>query len=216
MFELGFTMKNSKDNRVNVLIFIFLLLTLLISSVAMADNSSPDSKVTTVFTQVESSLITLKKTDRFNKTEIKKVLTEYLLPEVNTRYFTFKVLGQNLTKVPENLKSEFITELSQQLINSYSQLLSKYNNEAIKVAQSTLSKSGKMAMVNIEIVGPEKVNKAVVKLIQVENDNWQFFDIVIEGISLLQSKQNEINASINKIGIEETLLLLKKLNQNHS
>lgn len=216
MFELGFTMKNSKDNRVNALIFIFILLTLLISSLAMANDSSPDNKVTSVFNQIEASLISLKKTDRFNKAEIKKVLTEYLLPEVNTRYFTYKILGQNLAKVPENLKSEFITELSQQLINSYSQLLSKYNNEAIKVAQSSLSKSGKMAMVNIEIVGPEKINKAVVKLIQVEDDNWQFFDIVIEGISLLQSKQNEINASINKIGIEETLLLLKKLNQAHS
>ncbi|WP_189377478.1 MlaC/ttg2D family ABC transporter substrate-binding protein [Thalassotalea profundi] len=214
-------MKNSKDNRVNSLIFIFILLTLLISSLAMADNAtsgtlSPDKKVTKVFTHIEQSLIALKQGDRFNKAEIKILLTEHLLPEVNTRYFTYKVLGQNLTKLSENLKAEFINELSLQLINSYSQLLSKYNNEAIKVAQSTLSKSGKMAMVNIEIVGLEKTNKAIVKLIQLENDNWQFFDIVVEGISLLQSKQNEINASINKIGVEETLLLLKKLNQSTS
>ncbi|XQW86214.1 MlaC/ttg2D family ABC transporter substrate-binding protein [Thalassotalea piscium] len=208
-------MKHHKDNKVNTLLFIFLLIALLISSLAMADTASPDTKVSRVFTQVESSLITLKQNDNFNKSEIKKVLTQYLLPEVNTRYFTFKVLAQNLTKLSDNLKDEYINELSQQLINSYTQLLSKYNNEAIKVGQSSLSKSGKLAMVNIEIVGKEKTNKAVVKLIQIDGDNWQFFDIVIEGISLLQSKQNEINTSINKIGVEETLALLKKLNQNH-
>ncbi|MBB6543945.1 MlaC/ttg2D family ABC transporter substrate-binding protein [Thalassotalea piscium] len=209
-------MKNAKDNRVNTLVVIFILLTLLISSFAMANNATPDEKVSSVFTHVETALIALKQGEHFNKVEIKKILTEYLLPEVNTRYFTYKVLGKHLAKVPDNLKNEFITELSQQLINSYTQLLSKYNNEAIKVGRSALSNSGKIATVNIEIIGQEKSNKAVVKLLQSENGNWQFFDIVVEGISLLQSKQNELNASINKIGIEETLVLLKKLNHNHN
>ena len=77
------------------------------------------------------------------------MLTKYLLPEVETKYFTYKVLNKNLAKVPEELKEQFVHELSQQLIHTYSNLLNKYNNEVINIGQSVLSKSGKMAMVDI-------------------------------------------------------------------
>ena len=60
------------------------------------------------------------------------------MPEVNTQFFSNKVLGKNLTKIPNELKGNFVTELSLQLINSYSQLLSKYNNElAINIENFT-------------------------------------------------------------------------------
>jgi phospholipid transport system substrate-binding protein len=69
-----------------------------------------------------------------------------------------------------------------------------------------------MAMVDITIVGSTKTNKAVVKLLQSSTQAWFFFDIEVEGISLLQTKQAEINASFNKLGIEGTLLQLQKIN----
>jgi ABC-type transporter MlaC component len=68
-------------------------------------------------------------------------------------------------------------------------------------------------MVNITITGEKKVNKAVVKLLMSKEGNWQFFDIIIEGISLLDAKQKEINSSFNKLGIEGTLAHLKNINQ---
>ena len=45
------------------------------------------------------------------------------------------------------------------------------------------------------------------------NSNWFFFDIEVEGISLLQTKQAEINASFSKLGVEGTLTHLEKINQ---
>ena len=83
----------------------------------------------------------------------------------------------------------------------------------INIGQSSLSQSGKMAMVDISIVGKTKTNKAVVKLLLSNAKEWLFFDIEVEGISLLQTKQGEINASFNKLGIEGTLAHLQKINQ---
>ena len=51
------------------------------------------------------------------------------------------------------------------------------------------------------------------KLIKSNEQAWLFFDIEVEGISLLQTKQAEINASFNKLGVEGTLLHLQKINQ---
>ena len=118
-----------------------------------------------------------------------------------------------MSKVPDELKEQFINELSLQLISTYSNLLNKYNNEVIKIGQSSVSQSGKMAMVDISIVGKTKTNKAVVKLLLSNAKEWLFFDIEIEGISLLQTKQGEINTSFNKLGIEGTLAHLRKINQ---
>ena len=115
--------------------------------------------------------------------------------------------------MPEALRESFVTELSLQLINTYSSLLNKYNNEQLYIGQSSLSPSGKMAMVDITIVGKTKSNKALVKLMQSNANDWLFFDIEVEGISLLQTKQGEINASFNRLGVDGTLLHLKNINQ---
>lgn len=63
-------------------------------------------------------------------------------------------------------------------------------------------------MVNVTIVGKTKANKAVVKLLKSADKSWKFFDIVVEGISLIDTKQAEINSTINKLGVEATLQLL--------
>lgn len=206
-------MKTERAKCTNLMTVVIITMALLISATVFAAPDDAKSKVKTIFSQVESSLIALKQKDKLNKANIRDVLTQYLLPEVDTRYFTYKVLNKNMAKVPEALRESFIIELSLQLINTYSNLLNKYNNEEIIIGQSTVSNSGKMAMVDITIVGKTKTNKAVVKLLQSNENNWLFFDIEIEGISLLQTKQGEINASFNKLGVEGTLAHLQKINQ---
>ena len=197
----------------NLTCVFIIIAALLISTTVLASAEEAKSKVKAVFSPIESSLIALKQSNSLNQKNIRQVLNQYLLPEVETRYFTYKVLNKNMSKVPEELKIEFINELSIQLVNTYSHLLNKYSNEVINIGQASLSNSGKMAMVDITIIGKNSTNKAVVKLLQSKDKGWLFFDIEVEGISLLQSKQAEINASFNKLGIEGTLLQLKKINQ---
>ncbi|UUO22087.1 ABC transporter substrate-binding protein [Colwellia sp. M166] len=206
-------MKIKQATYTNLTFVVVITMVLLISTSAFASADAAKNKVKAVFGQIEASLVTLKQTQRLTKVNIRAVLTEYLLPEVETRYFTYKVLNKNLTKVPEALRESFVTELSLQLINTYSSLLNKYNNEQLYIGQSSLSPSGKMAMVDITIVGKTKSNKALVKLMQSNANDWLFFDIEVEGISLLQTKQGEINASFNRLGVDGTLLHLKNINQ---
>lgn len=206
-------MKTKRTFNTNLLSVVIITMALLISATVFASQDEAKVKVKNVFDQIETSLIKLKATSTLSKANIRDVLNQYLLPEVDTRYFTYKVLNKNMVKVPEALKASFITELSLQLINNYSNLLNKYNNEVINIGQSSLSKSGKMATVDIAIVGKSKTNKAVVKLLLSNELNWLFFDIEVEGISLLQTKQAEINASFSKLGVEGTLSHLQKINQ---
>lgn len=209
-------MKFSFDKNVDTFVVIFFLLSILLSSLALANVKTPEGKVKAIFFQVENSLATLKNNNQLTSSHVRVELNKYLLPEVNTLYFTKKVLNKNLSKVSEELKSEFVSELSTQLITTFSHLLSKYNGESIVVGESKMSKSEKIAMINISIKGKGKTNKAIVKLIKSTDDIWLFYDIVIEGISLLDSKQKEISSSFNKLGAEGTLLHLKDINRRSS
>jgi phospholipid transport system substrate-binding protein len=208
-------MKTPNERNINIFVLIFVLLTLFISSLALAlaNDNLPEEKVKTVFTNIEAALIPLKNANQLSRSNIREVLTEYLLPEVSTQYFSHKVLGLHLAKLSPEHKEAFKKELTSQLIDTYSHLLSKFNNEAINIGTSSLSKSGKVAMVNITIIGKNKTNKALVKLIKLRDETWLFYDIVVEGISMLETKQKEINASLNKLGPEQTLLQLQNINQ---
>ena len=152
-------MKTKRAININLISVVIITIALLISATVFASTEDAKTKVQVVFSQVEAALIKLKQTEALTKTNIRDVLSKYLLPELDARYFTYKVLNKNMPKVPDELKEAFITELSLQLINTYSNLLNKYNNEVIHVGQSTLSKSGKMAMVDVTIVGKTKTNK---------------------------------------------------------
>ena len=207
-----FRPKHAYKRNVNLYVLIFLLISFFIANFALASSEQASNKVKVVFEQIETSLNTLKSQNQFTQSNIRDTLNQYLLPEVNTKFFSNKVLNKNLQKVPDGLKEDFVTALSTQLINTYSHLLSKYNNETLSIGQATLSKSGKIAMVNVTIVGENRTNKAIVKLLKSNDDAWQFFDIVVEGISLIDSKQAEINGSFNKLGAEGTLQRLQELN----
>jgi phospholipid transport system substrate-binding protein len=206
-------MKKSNSTNINTFIVIFILISFLISSLAMASTVTPETKVKVVFQRIESSLSSLKINNEFTKSNIRGVLTQFFLPEVNTQYFSYKVLNKNLPKVPKELKGEFAKELTAQLINTYSNLLSKQSDEVINIGSARLSKDGKISNVNVTITGKNKTNKAVVKLLKSKDDVWQFFDIVIEGISIIDTKQKEINSSFKRLGVEGTLQHLKDINQ---
>jgi phospholipid transport system substrate-binding protein len=206
-------MKKSYDRSVDILVVIFILLSLIISSLAMASTVTPETKVKVVFQQIESSFSALKIANEFTKSNIKDVLTQFFLPEVNTQYFSYKVLNKNHPKVPKELKGEFAKELTEQLINTYSNLLSKQSDEIITIGSARLSQDGKISNVNVTITGKNKTNKAVVKLLKSKDEVWQFFDIVIEGVSIIDTKQKEINSSFKRLGIESTLKHLKDINQ---
>jgi len=207
-------MKNPYKNNVDVFVVVFLLITILISGFALASTSteSAEGKVKRVFEQIESSLSLLKSKNEYTKLNIRNELIKHLLPEINTQYFSYKILNKNLPKVSKELRTEFVTQLSTQFINTYSNLLTKHKDETISVDRGILSKSGKMAMVNFTILGQKKSNKAVVKLLKSTDESWKFYDLVVEGISLIDAKQAEINSSINKLGLEATLQRLKDIN----
>ncbi|XPF93180.1 MlaC/ttg2D family ABC transporter substrate-binding protein [Colwellia sp. RE-S-Sl-9] len=206
-------MKNKSNMTLNGLTLAFILLSIFIATLALADaNNEPDKQVKVAFGTIEQEIIQLKSRNEFNNTQIKKILNQHLLPEINTRYFALKSLGKYAKDMSEEMKLSYIQALQIQLINSYANLLSNYNNEKIVFNKNSISESGKIAQVYLNIESRNKTNTAVIKLMKITDDDWKIFDIVIEGISLVQTKQAELSSSITKVGLVGTLEKLQTIN----
>lgn len=198
----------------NSAILIFILLSVLISALVMAENNTdPSVKISRVFSEIENEVNQLKNNNKLTGIELKNVLNKYLLPEINSRYFAMKSLGKHITTMSEEIKLAYVQELQVQLINNYANLLSKHNEGKIIIGAATISESGKSALVNIKIENNAQTNTAVIKLINTAEQGWQIFDIVVQGISLLQTKQAELDSSITRIGANATLEKLKIINE---
>lgn len=206
-------MKHSSNSTINGAILIFILLSVLISVAVMAEtNTDPSIKISRAFNNIEQEVNQLKSNNKSTRNELTTVLNKYLLPEINSRYFAMKSLGKYVKTMSDENKLAYTNELQIQLINNYANLLSKHNNDKISTGSSNISASGKSAQVNLKIENKNHTNRAIIKLIKTSKQDWQIFDIVVEGISLLQTKQAELNSSITKIGVDSTLEKLKSIN----
>lgn len=202
---------------IKVLIISFVIAGFLLSSSIKANTDiTPDTAVKNLFMAIEREVKTLKHQNRLNKQELTIILNQYLLPEINSAYFAMKALGKNVKQLNEELKVGYIKALEEQLINSYANLLEKYNGESIVIEGAQIADSNKFAQVKLKVLKQNNTTNAIVRLVKTEKNNtWLIYDIVVEGISLLQSKEKELQASIAKIGLAATLEKINVMNSKY-
>ena len=145
---------------------------------------------------------------------IRTVIEEVVLPNVDTRYFAYKILGKHASQMTNEQKETFKELLKVSMINNYIAVLKHYNNEALLLETVRKSESGKTAKALIKVSANIDVNTKAKKLVLVwrynkEIGTWNIYDLEAEGISLLQSKQKEIASVINQHGSENMLTLLE-------
>ncbi|MFT6530124.1 MAG: phospholipid transport system substrate-binding protein [Psychrosphaera sp.] len=172
-----------------------------------------DAVADKLFKKVELELISLKQANNLTIQAIQQLVENEVLTSVDEKFFAYKVLGKNLAKLSAEQKAEFVKVLKDTLVLNYANSLVNYNNEKIVVVSSSLANSNKNASVSMKLVGKNKTTQLITKWrFSEDQDKWLMYDFVIEGISLLQSKQKELAQVLANSGPEATLELLKSKN----
>jgi phospholipid transport system substrate-binding protein len=190
-----------------------LLLTLPILFMGKVYAETVDAVADKLFKKVELELISLKQANNLTIQAIQQLVENEVLTSVDEKFFAYKVLGKNLAKLSAEQKAEFVKVLKDTLVLNYANSLVNYNNEKIVVVSSSLANSNKNASVSMKLVGKNKTTQLITKWrFSEDQDKWLMYDFVIEGISLLQSKQKELAQVLANSGPEATLELLKSKN----
>lgn len=135
---------------------------------------------------------------------LKVIVEEELMPYVNEKYAALKLLGPNLKGAKREDVGKFIEAFRAYLVSSYAQVLTQYTNQDIKFGPEPKSSPKKsITGVKVEIIDAPRPNiKLEFKLRKdKKSGEWKAFDMIVEGISLLSSKQSEWSGKLRQEGI---------------
>ncbi|NVD08199.1 phospholipid-binding protein MlaC [Vibrio sp. JPW-9-11-11] len=135
---------------------------------------------------------------------LKVIVNEDLMPFVNEKYAALKLLGPNLKGAKREDVGEFIVAFRSYLVTSYAQVLTQYTDQSIEFEpEPSIDPSKSITSIKVDIIDAPRPNiKLEFKLRRDKRSGeWEAFDLIAEGISLLSSKQSEWSSKIRQEGI---------------
>lgn len=144
---------------------------------------------------------------------MRDIVEEELMPSIDYRYASYRILGKHLKKISKEQRAEFVDAMRHSLVRTYSIALAKYKNQTVIFESDKPTQNKRIIGVKTQIVeqGVPTINVVFQMRKNKKTGEWKAYDIVIEGISLLSSKQAELNKKIAKQGIEHVTLELAAL-----
>ncbi len=139
-----------------------------------------------------------------NPDHLKVIVEEELMPYVNEKYAALKLLGSHTKKAKRADVGQFIKSFRGYLVASYAQVLTQYTDQEVRFGpEPKLDGKKRITSVKVAIVDNPRpdINLEFKLRKNKKTGEWQAFDMVAEGISLLSSKQAEWNSKIRKDGI---------------
>lgn len=143
--------------------------------------------------------------------KLRVVVAEQLAPYINHRYAAAKVLGTHYKKATAEERKAFFEAFRQYLIATYAGILTLYKDQKVVFEPASPIK-GKIVQVKVRVLDEGRPDIEIgFKLRKSKKGEWAAFDMVAEGISVLKSKQSELQGVIRQQGVPNvTQLLLDK------
>lgn len=150
---------------------------------------------------------------RDNPNLLKNIVREELMPYVNYRYAALKVIGvKNYRKTNKTTRAAFITVFREYLVTSYAQVFTLYKKQKVEFEPEKDFSDSKVIAVRTSVL--EDGRPPIDISFRVRKDKntreWKAYDMVAEGVSLLDSKQAELSGLIRQKGLPYVTAMLKE------
>lgn len=164
-----------------------------------------------LFSELKNKSAAVKK----NPDLLKTIVKEKLLPYVNTKYAGSVIMGNYFKDYTDQERQSFFTALEGYLVQQYAQIFTLYDGQEIKYLQNpTSDKSMHRAAVQVlQKNGASPVNVSFAMRKNSKTKEWQIYDVVAEGVSLVQSKRAEWTKTFREKKLSELNTQLEKISQ---
>lgn len=185
--------------------FIILAITLNVQTAKAEQENSPFQEIENVgsklFGRIAQSQQELEKFPEL----MRDIVEQELIPAIDYQYAAYKILGKHLKGSTKEQREKFVLSMRSYLIRTYAGALNQYNNQQVIYEPGQVKDDAKMASVNAKIVDGSKpdIHLTFQMRKNKQTGQWKAYDLIVEGISLLSSKQAEFNNRIAKFGIDQ-------------
>lgn len=196
-----------------VLTFISVVIAFQVSA-AQVDKTQPYEMMKQVADHTFSRLKAEQPKIQNNPDYLKTIVEEELMPYVNDKYAALKLLGTHLKGAKREDVNVFIGSFREYLISSYAQVLTQYTDQDIVFGpEPALDQSKSITGIKVEIVDAPRPNINLEFKLRKDkrSGEWEAFDMIAEGVSLISSKQSEWSGKLRQDGILAVAQDLKEL-----
>ncbi|MEI5639746.1 ABC transporter substrate-binding protein [Pseudoalteromonas sp. UG3-1] len=202
-----------------------LLLALLFAlpiSAKEVDESNPYKMVEQVADQTFARVAREQEIIEQDKEHLRVIVEEELMPYIDYKYAAYRVLGAYIQTV-RNMEDqqqkaaaiehirEFIEVFRNYLVATYAGVFTQYQDQEVVFGEHRPFEGENIAIVKTKIVEAGKPDiKIDFKVRRGKDNDWRAYDMMAEGISLLDAKQTELHGILRQQGIEHVIELLDK------
>jgi len=139
------------------------------------------------------------------------VVEEQLAPSINYKFAAAKVLGPHFKKSSKEQRAKFYAAFREYLIATYAGILTLYKDQKVIFEPASPIK-GKRVRVKVRVLDEGRPDIPIAFVLRKnKKGEWAAYDMVAQGISVLNSKTKELQGLIRQQGIDSvTQLLLEK------
>ncbi|QUJ67115.1 phospholipid-binding protein MlaC [Photobacterium sp. GJ3] len=186
----------------------------LLVNAAPVDKTDPYKMMQVVSQQTFDRLKSEQAQIQRNPEHLRTVVRQELLPYINTRYAAYKVLGPQLKQTTKEQRNNFVNAFTDYLVASYAQVLTQYQDQDIRIEPAkSVPASSSIVSVRVDIVDPQRPPiRLDFKLRKNKQTNeWQGYDMVAEGVSMISTKQSEWSGQLRTQGVDKVTQDLRTL-----
>ncbi|NQZ88938.1 MAG: ABC transporter substrate-binding protein [Colwellia sp.] len=143
---------------------------------------------------------------------LKNIVREELMPYVDYRYAALKVIGvKNYKQTTKQSRADFVTVFREYLVTSYAQVFTLYKQQEVEFEPEKNFSKARIVAVRTSVIDPNRPPIDISFRVRKNKKTleWKAYDMVAEGVSLLDSKQAELSGLIRQKGLPYVTEMLK-------
>ncbi len=193
-------------------VMAFAVTTLFVTQTARAETSPyvlMQQASDKLFADIKNNQAKIKKDPNYLRT----IVRNDLLPYVQVNYAGSLVLGSHFKSTTPEQREKFFKAFSDFIEQAYAQVLTAYTDQNIQIEPA--KEVGDKNLVSIRVNIMQNGGQAPIKLDfkwrkNSKTGEWQAYDMVAEGVSMVVTKQNEWSGILRQQGIEALTAQIQK------
>ncbi|WP_049366353.1 phospholipid-binding protein MlaC [Haemophilus parainfluenzae] len=193
-------------------VMAFAVTALLVTQTARAETSPyvlMQQASDKLFADIKNNQAKIKKDPNYLRT----IVRNDLLPYVQVNYAGSLVLGSHFKSTTPEQREKFFKAFSDFIEQAYAQVLTAYTDQNIQIEPA--KEVGDKNLVSIRVNIMQNGGQAPIKLDfkwrkNSKTGEWQAYDMVAEGVSMVVTKQNEWSGILRQQGIDALTAQIQK------
>ena len=186
----------------------------VLTGAAQAQATDPEALVKQTTEQVLRTLEQNQARIKEDPQAVFGLVQDIVLPHFDFELMSRLVLARHWRTATPEQQQQFVEAFRQLLIRTYGTSLSQYSGQQVDFLPSPADPDPKRATARTQVRQPDGPPIPITYQLRQTGDTWKVFDVVIEGLSLVQNYRTSFASEIQQRGLDALIARIQERNRS--